>query len=79
LGLEQPVQLIPFNKTGELTALSNHTDCRFLFWPYKAAPREKKDDEHLHGVGLIGLLGALALFSVNYFTSYYYAGGLSLY
>ena len=46
---------------------------------YKAAPREKKDDEHLHGVGQIGLLGALALFSADYFTSYYYAGGFSLY
>lgn len=48
---------------------------------YKAAPREKKDDEHLHGhgVGQIGPLGAPALFSADYFTSYYYAGGLSLY
>jgi hypothetical protein len=42
---------------------------------YKAAPREKKEDEHVHGAGQIGLLGALALFGVDYFTSYYYATG----
>ena len=42
---------------------------------YRAAPREKKEDEHLHGAGQIGLLGALALFGVDYFTSYYYATG----
>jgi hypothetical protein len=46
---------------------------------YQAGPREKKDDKHLHGVGQTGLLGALALCSVDHFTSYYYAGGLSLY
>ncbi len=42
---------------------------------YKAAPREKKEDEHKHGAGQIGLLAALALFGVDYFTSYYYATG----
>ena len=42
---------------------------------YNVAPREKKDDEHLHGAGQIGLIGALALFGVDYFTSYYYATG----
>lgn len=42
---------------------------------YKAAPREKKEDEHKYGVGQIGLMGALALFGVDYFTSYYYATG----
>lgn len=42
---------------------------------YRAAPREKKEDEHVHGAGQIGLLGALALFGVDYFTSYYYATG----
>ncbi|MEW6402352.1 MAG: hypothetical protein AB1649_11165 [Chloroflexota bacterium] len=46
-----------------------------LFLAYKAAPREKKDDAHVHGAGQIGLLGALALFGVDYFTSYYYATG----
>src|SRR3970282_215054 len=42
---------------------------------YKAAPREKQEDAHVHGVGQIGLLAALALFGVDYFTSYYYATG----
>jgi hypothetical protein len=42
---------------------------------YKAAPREKKEDAHVHGAGQIGLLAALALFGVDYFTSYYYATG----
>jgi amino acid transporter len=46
-----------------------------LILAYKAAPREKKEDEKLHGAGQIGLLGALALFGVDYFTSYYYATG----
>jgi len=41
----------------------------------KAAPRENKEDEHIHGAGQIGMLGALALFGVDYFTSYYYATG----
>lgn len=42
---------------------------------FKAAPREKKGEEHVHGAGQIGLVGALALFGVDYFTSYYYAAG----
>lgn len=42
---------------------------------YKVAPREKKEDAHIHGAGQIGLIGALALFGVDYFTSYYYATG----
>ena len=42
---------------------------------YKAAPREKKEDEHIHGAGQIGLLAAVALFGVDYFTSYFYATG----
>ena len=42
---------------------------------YKVAPREKKGEEHIHGAGQIGLLAALALFGVDYFTSYYYAAG----
>src|SRR5512134_3920839 len=46
-----------------------------LILAYKAAPREKKEDEHIHGAGQIGLIGALALFGVDYFTSYYYATG----
>jgi hypothetical protein len=42
---------------------------------YKAAPRENPADAHVHGAGQIGLLAALALFGVDYFTSYYYAAG----
>ena len=37
--------------------------------------RAKKDDEHLHRAGPIGLLGALALFGVDCFTSHYYTTG----
>jgi len=40
---------------------------------HKVAPREEKEDEPLHGAGQIGPLGTLALFGVDYFTSYYYA------
>jgi len=46
-----------------------------IFLAYKAAPREKKEHAHVHGAGQIGLLAALALFGVDYFTSYYYAAG----
>ena len=42
---------------------------------YKAAPRENKDHAHVHGAGQIGMLAALALFGVDYFTSYFYATG----
>ena len=41
----------------------------------KAAPVEKKEDAHVHGAGQVGLLAALALFGVDYFTSYFYATG----
>lgn len=47
----------------------------FVFLAYKASPRENKEHEHVHGAGQIGLLAALALFGVDYFTSYYYATG----
>lgn len=46
-----------------------------VFMAYKASPRERKEDAHVHGAGQIGLLAALALFGVDYFTSYYYATG----
>jgi hypothetical protein len=46
-----------------------------VFLAYRVAPREKQEDAHVHGVGQIGLLAALALFGVDYFTSYYYATG----
>lgn len=41
----------------------------------RVAPREKQEDAHVHGAGQIGLLAALALFGVDYFTSYFYATG----
>jgi hypothetical protein len=42
---------------------------------YRAAPRERAEDAHVHGAGQVGLLAALALFGVDYFTSYFYATG----
>jgi hypothetical protein len=39
------------------------------------APRERQEDAHIHGAGQIGLLAAVALFGVDYFTSYFYATG----
>jgi len=42
---------------------------------WKIAPREKQEHAHVHGAGQIGLLAALALFGVDYFTSYFYATG----
>ncbi len=45
----------------------------FLAW--KAAPREREEDAHIHGAGQVGLLAAIALFGVDYFTSYFYATG----
>src|SRR5512142_2219639 len=45
----------------------------FIAW--KISPREKKEHAHVHGAGQIGLLAALALFGVDYFTSYFYATG----
>ena len=47
----------------------------FIFIAVRAAPREKQEDAHIHGAGQIGLLAALALFGVDYFTSYFYATG----
>jgi hypothetical protein len=46
-----------------------------VYISYKVAPRERKEDAHIHGVGQIGLLAAIALFGVDYFTSYFYATG----
>jgi hypothetical protein len=42
---------------------------------YRASPRERAEDAHVHGAGQIGLLAAIALFGVDYFTSFYYATG----
>jgi hypothetical protein len=46
-----------------------------IFLAFKAAPVEKEESAHIHGAGQIGLLAALALFGVDYFTSYFYATG----
>jgi hypothetical protein len=46
-----------------------------VFLAYRASPRENKEHEHVHGAGQIGLLAAVALFGVDFFTSYYYATG----
>jgi hypothetical protein len=39
---------------------------------FKFAPREKAEDSKIHGAGQIGLLAAIALFGMDYFTSFYY-------
>src|SRR4030042_1682022 len=46
-----------------------------FFLAYKVAPRERQEEAHVHGAGQIGLLAALALFGVDYFTSFFYATG----
>src|SRR5512139_541400 len=46
-----------------------------VFLAYKAAPKEQKEHAHVHGAGQIGLLAAVALFGVDYFTSFYYGAG----
>jgi amino acid transporter len=46
-----------------------------VFAAYKISPRQKAEHEKKHGAGQIALLGAVALFGVDYFTSYYYAAG----
>jgi hypothetical protein len=47
----------------------------FFYIAYRLAPRERQEDAHVHGAGQIGLLAAVALFGVDYFTSFYYASG----
>ncbi|HUH97869.1 MAG TPA: hypothetical protein VLZ89_10950 [Anaerolineales bacterium] len=46
-----------------------------VYASFRIAPVEKEEHAHIHGAGQIGLLAALALFGVDYFTSYYYATG----
>jgi hypothetical protein len=46
-----------------------------IFIAYRVAPREREEDAHVHGAGQVGLLAAVALFGVDYFTSFYYATG----
>jgi hypothetical protein len=45
------------------------------FLAFKASPVEKKDHAAIHGAGQIGLLAAVALFGVDYFTSFFYGTG----
>jgi amino acid transporter len=45
------------------------------FLAFKASPVEKKEHAAIHGAGQIGLLAAVALFGVDYFTSFYYGTG----
>jgi hypothetical protein len=47
----------------------------FFLLAYRFSPKEKHNDTHRHGAGQIGMLAALALFGVDYFTSYFYATG----
>lgn len=47
----------------------------FIVVALKIAPKEKQEDAHVHGAGQVGLLAAIALFGVDYFTSYFYATG----
>jgi hypothetical protein len=47
----------------------------FLYLAWKISPREQKEHANIHGAGQIGLLAAVALFGVDYFTSYFYATG----
>jgi hypothetical protein len=42
---------------------------------FKLSPQENKEHAHVHGAGQIGLLAAVALFGVDYFTSFYYGAG----
>lgn len=46
-----------------------------VYLAYRASPRESQEDAHIHGAGQIGLLAALALFGVDYATSFFYATG----
>ena len=42
---------------------------------FKVSPVEKREHANIHGAGQVGLLATLALFGVDYFTSYFYATG----
>ena len=46
-----------------------------VFIAFRIAPVENKENAAVHGAGQIGLLAAVALFGVDYFTSYFYATG----
>ncbi len=47
----------------------------FVFIAIRVSPKENKAEAHVHGAGQIGLLAAIALFGVDYFTSFYYGTG----
>src|SRR5688572_11025135 len=46
-----------------------------IYFSWRISPRERQEDAHVHGAGQVGLLAAIALFGVDYFTSYFYATG----
>ncbi len=46
-----------------------------VYIAFRVSPVEKAESASVHGAGQIGLLAALALFGVDYFTSYFYATG----
>ena len=46
-----------------------------VYVAFRISPVEKEEHASVHGAGQIGLLAALALFGVDYFTSYFYATG----
>ena len=46
-----------------------------VFVAFRLSPVENKENAAVHGAGQIGLLAAVALFGVDYFTSYFYATG----
>ena len=46
-----------------------------IYISYRISPKENAEDAHVHGAGQIGLLAAVALFGVDYFTSFYYGTG----
>jgi hypothetical protein len=45
------------------------------FLAFKASPKEKKEHALVHGAGQIALLAAVALFGMDYFTSFFYGAG----
>ena len=47
----------------------------FIYLAYRVAPRERAEDAHVHGAGQVAVLAAVALFGVDFFTSYFYATG----
>lgn len=46
-----------------------------FYFAYRVSPKEREEDAQIHGAGQVGLLAAVALFGVDYFTSFFYATG----